>query len=116
MDVLRRWRWEGPPAGSRPARGGTRPCSDRSDELDDGGDAHAAADAERGEAAALVAALELVDERAEDHRAGGAERVPHRDGAAVDVGDLVADAHVLHEAHRDRGEGLVDLEEVDVLD
>ena len=33
----------------------------RSDALDDGGDAHAAADAERGEAALQVAALELVD-------------------------------------------------------
>src|SRR5690349_13448629 len=63
----------------------------RSDELDDRGDAHAAADAERGEAAAQVATLKLVDQRAEDHRPGGAERVAHRDRAAVDVGDLVAD-------------------------
>src|SRR5919107_4411347 len=87
-----------------------------SDDLDDGGDAHAAADAERGEAAAQVATLELVDERAEDHRAGGAERVTHGDRAAVDVGDLVADVQVAHEAHRDGGERLVDLEQVDVLD
>src|SRR6476659_8917748 len=50
-----------------------------SDELDDGGDAHAAADAERGEAAAQVTALELVDQGAEDHRAGRPERVAHRD-------------------------------------
>src|SRR5690242_3315568 len=79
----------------------------RSDELDDGGDAHAAADAERGEAAPQVAALELVDEGAEDHGAGGAERVAHRDGATVDVGDLVADVEVVHEPERDGGEGLV---------
>src|ERR671917_266891 len=52
-----------------------------SDSLDDGGDAHAAADAQGGQAAAQVAPLELVDERAQDHRAGGAQRVPHRDGA-----------------------------------
>ena len=56
-----------------------------SDALDDGGDAHAAADAERGQAVALVAALELVDQGAEDHRAGRAERVAHGDRAAVDV-------------------------------
>ena len=59
-----------------------------SEALDDGGDAHAAADAQGGEAVALVLALQFVDERAEDHRAGGAERVAQRDGAAVDV-DLV---------------------------
>ena len=51
---------------------------------------------------AQVAPLELVDQGAEDHRAGRAERVAHRDRAAVDVGDLVGDAHVVHEAHRDR--------------
>src|SRR5690348_4769418 len=85
---------------------------ERSDALDDGGDAHAAADAERGEAAAQVAPLELVDEGAEDHRAGRTERVTHGDRTAVDVGDLVGDAQVAHEPHRDRGERLVDLEQV----
>src|SRR4051794_14635062 len=88
----------------------------RSDELDDGGDTHAAADAQRGEAPAQVAALELVDQGPEDHRAGRAERVAHRDRAAVDVGDLVTDVQVAHEPHRYGGEGLVDLEEVDVSD
>src|SRR4051794_28300428 len=79
----------------------------RSDELDDGGDAHAAADAQRGQAALAVATLELVDEGAEDHRAGGTQRVTHGDRSSVDVGDLVADAHVPHEAHGHGGEGLV---------
>ena len=37
-----------------------------------------------------VAALELVEHGAEDHRAGGAERMAHGDRAAIDV-DLVAD-------------------------
>src|SRR4029079_13305213 len=77
---------------------------------------HAAADAQGGQAPAKVAALQLVDQGAEDHRAGGAERVAHGDGAAVDVGLLVGDPHVLHVAHGDGGEGLVDLEEVDVVD
>src|SRR4051794_31308355 len=60
----------------------------RSDPLDDRGNPHPPADAQRGEAAAQVPALELVDERAEDHRAGGAQRVAHGDRAAVDVGDV----------------------------
>src|SRR4029077_8626059 len=74
-----------------------------SDAFDDGGDAHPAADAERGQAPAEVAAFELVDQGPEDHRPGGAQRVAHRDRAAVDVRDLVADAEVAHEPHRDRG-------------
>src|SRR5690242_6789390 len=74
---------------AQPPPGGlTAPLSDH---LDDGGDAHAAADAERGEAAAQVATAELVDEGAEDHRPGRAQRVAHGDRAAVDVGDLVGD-------------------------
>src|SRR6476620_4236721 len=88
----------------------------RSDQLDDRRDAHAAADAERGEAALLVATGELVDEGAEDHRAGGAERVAHGDGATVDVGHVMADAHVAHEPHGHGGEGLVERREVDVVD
>src|SRR5690349_9657942 len=88
-----------------------------SDALDDGGNAHAAADAQGRHAVALLATLQLVDEGAEDHRAGGAERVAHGDGAAVDVGLLVrVVVQVAHQLERDRSEGLVDLEEVDVLD
>src|ERR1700710_1735225 len=68
-----------------------------SDQLDDGGDAHATADAQRGEAALELTTLELVDQGAEDHRAGRAERVAHRDRTTVDVGDLLVDVHVAHE-------------------
>src|SRR5699024_11766827 len=75
--------------------------SSRSDALDDGGDAHATADAQGGDAALEVTALELVDERAEDHRAGGTERVTHGDGAAVDVGLLLAPAHVAQQLQGD---------------
>src|SRR5581483_2306958 len=88
---------------------------DPSDSLEDGCDAHAAADAQRDQTATQVAALQLVDDRADEHGAGGAERVAHGDGAAVDVGLLVRDVEVLHEPHGDRGEGLVDLEQVDVV-
>src|SRR5699024_5777313 len=48
-----------------------------SDALDDGGDAHAAADAERDEGALAAGALEFVEDRAGDHRAGRAERMAH---------------------------------------
>ena len=74
------------------------------------------ADAEGGEAGFLVAALDLVEEGAEDHRAGGAEGVAHGDGAAVDVDAGGVDVEGLQEAQHDGGEGLVDLEEVEVGD
>src|SRR5699024_4552373 len=86
-----------------------------SDALDDGGDAHAAADAERDEGALAAGALELVENGAGDHRAGRTEGVAHGDGAAVDVELLVRDVHVLLEAQHDGGEGLVELPEVDVV-
>ena len=50
--------------------------------------AHAGADAECREAGFQVAAFELVEQGTEDHRPGGAERMAHGDGAAIDV-DLV---------------------------
>src|SRR5690606_31559243 len=62
-----------------------------SDSLDDGGHAHAAADAQRDQRAARTPPLELVDHGSGDHRAGGAQRVAHRDGATVDVEFLVGD-------------------------
>ena len=45
---------------------------------------------------ALAGALELVEERADQHRAGGAERMAERDGATVDVHLLGLDAELLH--------------------
>src|SRR6201999_1273710 len=77
-----------------------------SDALHDRGDAHAAADAQRGQAVAQVLALELVDQRAQDHPAGGAERMAHGDGAAVDDDLVHVPAHVLDVAQDDGGEGL----------
>src|ERR1700761_626322 len=84
--------------------------------LDDGGDTHAAADAQRDQRAVRVAALQLVDHGSGDHGAGGTQRVSHRDGAAVDVELLVRDVQVLLELQHDGGEGLVQLEQVDVVD
>src|SRR5229473_1217059 len=49
------------------------------------GDAHAAADAQRGEAFLGVAPRHLVEQRHQDAGAGCADRMPERDGAAIDV-------------------------------
>src|SRR5690606_23142980 len=87
-----------------------------SDPLDDGGHAHAAADAQGDQRVAAVAALQLVDHGAGDHGAGGAQRVAHGDGAAVDVQLLVRDVQVLLELQDHGGERLVDLDQVDVVE
>src|SRR5688572_461601 len=84
--------------------------------LDDRRRAHAGADAERHERRRLVRSLELVEDGAEDHGAGGAERMAHGDGAAVHVDDLRVQVEGLRVAQHDRGEGFVDLEQVDVVD
>ena len=63
---------------------------------------------------ARLAALQLVEQRAQDDAAGGAQRVAHRDGAAVDVDAVRVDAQVARRLHRHHGEGLVDLPQVDV--
>src|ERR1700741_3145146 len=74
--------------------------------LDDGGGAHAGADAERGEAGRQIAALHLVVKRAQDHGAGGAERMAHGDRAAVHVDLVVRHLEDLHVAQDDGGERL----------
>ena len=89
--------------------------SQQVDALDDRRGAHAAADAERGEAGREVAPLQLVEQRAQDHRAGGAQRMAHGDGAAVHVDLVVRHLEDLQVAQHDGGEGLVQLPEIDVL-
>ena len=76
----------------------------------------AAAAAEGGRAGAAAAAGELEGEVQGDAVAGHAERVAHGDGAAVDVDDVGRDAQVVGGGDTDRGEGFVDLEQVDVGD
>ena len=63
--------------------------------LDAHGDAHAAADAQRGQALLGVALLHLVQQRGQHARARGADRVADGDGAAVDVHLGGVPAHVL---------------------
>ena len=63
-----------------------------------------------------VAALHLVEQRRQHARSRGADRMPDRDGAAVDVHDRRVPAHVLVDRERLGREGFVGLDELDVLD
>src|SRR5437588_2065735 len=67
-------------------------------------------------ALASAAAAQLEHERAQDARARRAERVAQRHGAAVDVDLVLVDAEHPDRAQGDRGKGLVDLPQVDVVD
>src|SRR5512139_3742785 len=75
-----------------------------SDALDDGRDAHAAADAQRDQRVGLVRPLQLVERSAE------------RDRAAVHVDALGIDAERARRLQRHHGERLVDLPQIDVAD
>src|SRR5690348_1869351 len=83
--------------------------------LDAHRDAHAAADAERGEPLLHVPLLHLVEERHQDARSGGADRVPQRDRAAVDVDLRDVPAEVLVDRAGLRGERLVRLDELEIV-
>ena len=73
----------------------------------------AAADAERGDAAAEIALREGRKQRDENARAGCADGMAECAGAAVDVDLLVGKTEIAHGGHGDDGEGLVDFEQVD---
>src|SRR5262245_59538603 len=75
--------------------------------------AHPAADAERGEALLRVALLHLVQQRDEDARARGADRMAERDRAAVHVHLAGVPAHLPVHRDRLRGERLVDLQQIE---
>ena len=98
---------------ARPPRSGLRAGSEG---LDEDGVALAAAAAEGGRAESAAAAGQLVEDVQRDAGAGHAHGVAEGDGAAVDVDDLGRDAQVGHRGHADGGEGLVELEQVDVAD
>src|ERR1700733_1915160 len=84
--------------------------------LEDRGHALPAADAHGLQAEGLVVELEAVEDGGGDPRPGHAERVAHRDGAAVHVQLVDVDAQ-LPVGRDDLGrERLVDLDQVDVVD
>src|SRR5215469_2478262 len=88
---------------------------DGSKALDDGGVRLAAALAHGLEAVAAAGALKLVQQLGGQHRAGRAERMAERDGAAVHVGLLQGRTGVRRPGDEHRRERLVDLEGVDVV-
>src|ERR1700722_17090803 len=84
------------------------------DPLDDHPRWHAATCTHGDESDLLVLALELVERSTNQQRTGGADRVTQRDGTAVDVDLLAVDVEIADELLRHDGEGLVDLEQVDI--
>src|SRR6516162_1920589 len=78
--------------------------------------AHAAADAQRRKALPGVAPLHLEQQGVEDTGARGADRMADGDGAAVDVDLLRVPAKTLVDRAGLGGEGLVRLDQVEVLD
>ena len=75
----------------------------------------AAADAQARHAALQPVLAQRADQRHDDARAGGADRVAERAGAAVHVDLVVRQAVLLHRRHGHHREGLVDLVEIDLL-
>ena len=89
-------------------------CAYRS--LDRERHAHAAADAQRRQAAARAAALQLVQKRDHDPRAGRADRMPEGNRTAVDVQPIGRDGRVAQHGQHLRGERLVQLDQIEVVD
>src|SRR5580692_11344018 len=76
----------------------------------------AAADAQSCDAALEVVRLERMQQRHDQPRTGGPDGMAERAGAAIDVELFAGDAQVARGRHRHHGEGLVDLEQIDVTD
>src|SRR5688500_16157156 len=84
--------------------------------LDDHRNPLPAADARGSQPVALLAAAQLVQDREHETRAGRAERMAERDRAAVDVELLHVEVELFRNGKDLPGKGLVDLDEVDVLE
>src|SRR5580700_10470932 len=78
--------------------------------------AHAAADAQGGEAFLGVALAHLVEQRHQHAGARGADRMADGDGAAVDVDLAGVPAEVLVDGAGLRREGLIGFDEVEIAD
>src|SRR6266542_463765 len=98
----------------------TRTCSKRTRgaglDLDEKSVALAAARADRREAQASPVSTQLVDHRAEDARSGGPVWMAERHRAAVHVHLLRIDVQHPRRVEHDGGEGLVQLDALDVVD
>src|SRR4051812_14961578 len=84
-------------------------------DLDDSSEAHPAAGAQRRYAVPAAATTQLVNQRDEDARSGGGDRVTETDSAAVHVDDRMVEAEDPRARDRHRRERLVDLDELHVL-
>ena len=74
------------------------------------------ADAHRRDPVAAAAAAELVQEGGREAGAGAAERVAEGDRAAVDVEALLVDPELADAGEDLGGEGLVELDQVDLVE
>src|SRR5674536_221426 len=84
--------------------------------FEDGRERLTPAEAEDGQAVAALPSLQLPDDRRRQPPAAGADGVAEGAGAAVDIDLVDVEAEGLDRDHRHHGEGLVDLEEVDIAD
>src|SRR5581483_8251898 len=87
-----------------------------SDPFDDRRGCLCATGAHGDECGGAVRALQFVQGGGQQSGAGRADRVAERDRAAADVVLVLGDLVLLRPRHHDAGEGLVDLEDVDVGD
>src|SRR5258706_8914538 len=87
-----------------------------SDALERGGDGAAAAEAQRREAEAALPTAELVEQGRDDSRSRGTDRMTEGDRAAVDVDLVPVEAELAPVRDGLGGEGLVDLDQVEVAD
>src|ERR1017187_5447994 len=85
-----------------------------SGQFDGDGGSFAAADAQRGDAALQLAALERMHERGDDARARSPDRMTEGAGAAVDVDLFVRQTDIAHRRHGDHRERFVDLVQIHI--
>src|SRR3954469_13375882 len=85
-------------------------------QLDQARRAHSAADAHGDHGIATLATFELVQRGGDLTGAGGSQRVPDGDGAAVDVHPVERQAQLTQAVDGLRGERLVHLVEIDLVD
>src|SRR5882724_8326182 len=107
--------------GKRRARARTnpRPISSNGtsiDHLECERDALAAADAHSDDPAPEAVATHRMYEAGCQHRAGGADRMPVGDRAAFDIDDVGRKPELARDGNDDRGEGLVDLDALDIAE
>src|SRR5690349_16676721 len=89
--------------------------SKKSDSLDGEGDGVAAAEAEGGDAALEVAALEFIKQADEDARSAGADGMAERDRAAVHVGFFGIELELARDGNRGHGKRFVQFDEIHIL-